>query len=320
MTTLNKMQSIEQLVINWHVNEACNFSCRYCYAKWKNQGKPTDVIRDYRETEEFLERIYEFFSPENTANPLQEKVKWKTVRLNIAGGEPMLYKKQVLHALKKAKALGFQTSIITNGSYLDLQTLREYSPALNMLGISIDSANHKTNTVTGRISPRGDTLNLDTLAADLAIIRNEFSELKLKLNTVVNANNHEENLTKTLNLLNPDKWKVFRVLPIVDRSTEVSKLQFKAFVDRHSQFSEITFVEKNTDMISSYIMLDPTCRFFQNDNKNPQTEYSYSNSVLNSSVESAFSQIEFSQQAYSKRYRAPTAQTKTSITSAGLER
>lgn len=314
MTTINNTQTIEQLVINWHVNEACNYNCLYCYAKWNNQGKLTDVVRDFEKTEAFLQRLYAFFSPDSITNPLQKKLRWKSVRLNIAGGEPMLYKSQVLDALKIAKGLGFETSIITNGSYLDLQTLRDYAPELDILGISIDSASGKSNAEIGRMSRRGDILNLENLAKDLTLIRSEFRKLKLKVNSVVNIHNHEESLVEILRLLAPHKWKVFRVLPIVDSSTEISELQFNAFVDRHSQFSEIAYVEENADMISSYIMLDPTCRFFQNDNKNPQTQYNYSDSVLETSIETAFSQIQFSQQAFGDRYKAKNDKVITPLT------
>lgn len=25
---------LSELVINWHITEACNYRCRYCYAHW----------------------------------------------------------------------------------------------------------------------------------------------------------------------------------------------------------------------------------------------------------------------------------------------
>ena len=37
---------VEELVINWHVTEACNYRCRYCYSAWQRQARQLDVVRD----------------------------------------------------------------------------------------------------------------------------------------------------------------------------------------------------------------------------------------------------------------------------------
>lgn len=26
---------MDELVVNWHITEACNYNCRYCFAKWE---------------------------------------------------------------------------------------------------------------------------------------------------------------------------------------------------------------------------------------------------------------------------------------------
>lgn len=41
------------IVINWHVTEACNYHCGYCYAKWQRVDR-TDLIRDAAATEALL--------------------------------------------------------------------------------------------------------------------------------------------------------------------------------------------------------------------------------------------------------------------------
>lgn len=90
-----------QLVINWHVTEACNYSCQYCYAKWDapQRQRQRDLIHNPVHTRELLVRIYEFFHPDNDANPLRRHMDWGSVRLNLAGGEPSLYARRLLEML-----------------------------------------------------------------------------------------------------------------------------------------------------------------------------------------------------------------------------
>lgn len=298
-----RVRELDELVINWHVNESCNYKCQYCFAKWNNQRKATDIVRDEDKTVFVLKALSDFFDSQNLSNPLRKNLKWKATRLNIAGGEPMLYKKEVLRTLRIARSLGFSTSIITNGSYLDLETLRQYAPVLDTLGISIDSADADTNREIGRVDGKGKVLDFNLLERNLHIIRAQFPHLKLKLNTVVSKHNHLQDYSKILESFNPDKWKVFRVLPIVNDSTEINELQFQKFIRRHRVFSEILFVEDNFDMTSSYIMLDPKCRFFQNTTKTLHTDYQYSDTLLVSCPETAFSQIQFSPKGFHQRYK-----------------
>ena len=52
---------VRELVINWHITEACNFSCRYCYAKW--DGTEKELIHDWERTQKLLSEIASFFAP-----------------------------------------------------------------------------------------------------------------------------------------------------------------------------------------------------------------------------------------------------------------
>ena len=49
---------VRELVINWHITEACNFSCRYCYAKW--DGTEKELIHDWGRTQKLLSEIAHF--------------------------------------------------------------------------------------------------------------------------------------------------------------------------------------------------------------------------------------------------------------------
>ena len=89
MSEEKKRTEIDQIVVNWHVNEACNYRCRYCYAKWDNQGAGRDLIRDHEATKQMLTALWAFFAPSNQSNPLRSAVDWERVRLNFAGGAPV---------------------------------------------------------------------------------------------------------------------------------------------------------------------------------------------------------------------------------------
>lgn len=81
---------------------------------------------------------------------------------------------------------------------------------------------------------------------------------------MVNALNHQENMTPIMHALMPDRWKVLRMLQVVTSDLAVSSEDFLAFVARHDALREVMCVEDNDDMSESYIMVDPLGRFFQN--------------------------------------------------------
>ncbi len=80
---------LSELVINWHVTEACNYHCRYCYAHWEKRGR--EIIHNHSASTRMLQELWQHFSPTNLDNPLRRHMDWKGVRLNLAGGEPLLY-------------------------------------------------------------------------------------------------------------------------------------------------------------------------------------------------------------------------------------
>ncbi|WPP46910.1 radical SAM protein [Pseudomonas sp. AN-1] len=155
------------------------------------------------------------FRPANRTNPLARRMNWSTVRLNLAGGEPLLHADKLPAIVSQARALGFEVSLISNGSHLDHGLLDRLAPQLSWLGISIDSACPATNRAIGRVDRRDRLLDL---ATGLANARQTNPGLRLKLNTVVNRLNHGENLGPLIRRFAPDKWKVLRMLPVVSHA------------------------------------------------------------------------------------------------------
>ena len=73
---------MNEITVNWHIIQKCNYKCNYCFAKYDNYDKK-EVHNSKKEIEILLNKIYQAFS---------NKYKDYNIRLNIAGGEPTLSK------------------------------------------------------------------------------------------------------------------------------------------------------------------------------------------------------------------------------------
>lgn len=278
------------VVINWHVTEACNFRCRYCYAKWQ-QPDGSELIRDPRKTEELFRVLYSGFAdPTASISP----------RLNFAGGEPLLQPSRVAVAMEKARELGFGVSLITNGSRLTVDVAERIAPHLSILGISIDATTSVANERIGRLDGRGAHLDLPGLIDRIALMRRINPAMTLKVNSVVNEENWQENLNPLISGLAPARWKVLRMLPAVTDELAVSDAQFRAFVKRHRALGDIMCVEDNDDMVQSYIMVDPHGRFFQN--RVAGAGYDYSPPIIDVGARIAFERMKWSAEKFASRY------------------
>lgn len=285
---------MKQLVVNYHITEACNFGCRYCYAAWqKPNGK--ELFHNVQNAFELLKELSQL--PKvlgNTAAPM---------RLNFAGGEPLLYPDKLQQLIEYAILLGMEPSIITNASLLTRERLMTMAPYLSVLGISLDSADDTSNRLIGRSDRKGRILDLDSLSSMLAEARHLYPQMTFKMNTVVNKHNCDEDFAALLDILKPDKWKVLRMLPVTTNDLAVTDQQYTNFVRRHQHYADIMFAEDNNDMRASYLMIDPDGRFFQNDTITPETDYNYSRPVMQDGVLAALADIHFDGAKFAARYQ-----------------
>lgn len=143
---------------------------------------------------------------------------------------------------------------------------------------------------------------VNELAISLAAARRSNPGLRLKLNTVVNRLNHGEDLSSLIRRFDPDKWKVLRMLPVVNQELAGSDQQFTAFISRHCSLGNILCAEDDQDMRESYLMVDPHGRFFQNSPLIAGQGYAYSQPILGVGVEAAFSEMTFDATRFSARY------------------
>lgn len=292
----------DELVINWHLTEACNYGCRYCYAAWKKPDPKRELIHSEDKTLKLLDELYTFFQPGNPLNPLIGQLRWKSVRLNLAGGEPLLYASKLPAVLEKASQLGFETSMITNASTLTSELLNILASQLKWLGISIDSGDVMTSQKIGRMSRCGKLLDMNVLSGALAAARSLYPQFSLKLNTVVNRLNHQEDMNKFVTGFSPEKWKVLRMLPVINNHLAITDQQYEDFVVRHQQHAGIMYAEDNHEMRNSYIMVDPHGRFFQNAETLKEESYQYSRLITEVGASAAFSDISFSAEKFCNRY------------------
>lgn len=288
----------EDLVVNWHVTEACNFKCRYCFASWEQNGAKPELWRNQAQTRGLLKALYGFFNNANLSNSLGGGLCWRSLRLSLAGGEPTLLGGSLTDIAAQAKALGFRVSLITNGSRPDV--IASTCRYLDMIGLSIDSADQATNAAIGRNCRAGTQIFAGNPMAIIAQARAVRPDIVVKVNTVVSSANAGEDLSGLIAGLHPDRWKVMRMLPVQTDVLAVDAETFRAFVNRHRAFHRLMTVEDHSDMDRSYVMVDPQGRFFQNGAA--RRGYLYSRPIPEVGVEAAFGDVEFRPDGFAARY------------------
>ncbi|KUI65263.1 Radical S-adenosyl methionine domain-containing protein 2 [Cytospora mali] len=223
-------------------------------------------------------------------------------KVNFAGGEPFGNPKFLGDLVQFAKqALKLESvSIVSNGSLIREPWLRKYGPYLDILAISCDSFNEKTNIEIGR--GKGDSVKR------LFRIRDWCHQygIMFKLNTVVCRNNFDEDMIRQVTELNPFRWKCFQVLRVEGendtdktlkdvREFEIEDEEFEAFCRRHEHLP--FFVpESNQVMAESYLVLDENLRFISGVNKNITSK-----SILDIGVHEALRAIHWDQKAFIER-------------------
>jgi len=285
------------LVVNWHITEVCNYACRYCFGKWEKDSR--ELIHSSSDTRLLLNRIAGYFQQANSSKQLGDCRVDERIRLNIAGGEPFLYRKRFKEIAVLSQELDMSLSCITNGSKLNHESILEFSPLLRVLGISVDSACMHTNIATGRSSSKG-VLDLGYLCEMVDLARRINPHLQVKINTVVSSANWTSDLSEFITCLSPDRWKVFKVLPTLNNQLAIGDIEYMSFVKRHQHLKDIMTVENNEAMTQSYLMIDPLGRFYQN--RESSSGYDYSDPILKVGIEVALNQISFNAERFHSRY------------------
>ena len=250
--------------VNWHVWPWCNYRCSFCFAT-------------FRDTPQALPRQEALLVPRLLREAGTEKI-------TFAGGEPTLCP-HLSELLEESKDEGLVTMVVTNASRLTDEFLDVSAPWIDWIALSVDSG---SNTIEADLG-RGFGSHVDQVRKGAQRIK--ARGIHLKVNTTVTAATWREDMHALIQELNPERWKVFQVLPIRGENDDfgpqgwISRGQFRAFLERHTDLHPVA--ETNEDMLGSYVMLDPLGRFFQN----PDGRYAYSDAILEVGVEPALAQV-----------------------------
>lgn len=271
--------------INFHLWEPCNMRCKFCFATFQ------DVKQSI---------LPKGHLPEKKAVEVVEKIAAAGFeKITFAGGEPLLCK-WLPKLIKTAKALGMTTMIVTNGSKLTDSFLKENTAYLDWIAVSIDSLNDVNNIKTGRAITGKRPLN-KLYYKDLVDSIKKYG-YGLKINTVVNKVNYEDNLTEFIEYAKPKRWKVLQVLPIVGQNDakiddfKITKEEYDHFLATHKNVTTIV-PESNDEIKGSYVMVDPAGRFFDN----AKGTHNYSKPILEEGIEEAIKTMNYDFGKFLKR-------------------
>ncbi len=237
--------------INLHVTEACNYSCKHCFAKFNS----TKVL-----SLDYWKQIVN-----NCIDNSDVK------EFNIAGGEPLLYK-NLLPLVKYIRERGKRCSLITNGSLINEDWLRDNTHLFCMIGFSIDSFDSQTKSLLGRETAMKKQLSLENFKTYSNTIKQINPNCVIKVNTVVSSLNYEEDIFNVLKDLKVDKWKILKMHPF-----ETNKFSNKGIEITNKKFE--FFCNNNIENLVSYNKENNSTKFKVN-NLNVIIEYSVKNANI----------------------------------------
>lgn len=266
--------------VNFHLWEPCNMRCKFCFATFQDVKKSI-LPKGHLPKEQAIQVV-------------QQLADFGFEKITFAGGEPTLCK-WLPDLIATAKAAGMTTMIVSNGSRLTDAFLEANRNILDWIAVSIDSLILQTNLQIGRAISGSTPLQLDDYQTLVDRVK-QFG-YGLKINTVVNRYNFQEDMGEFIRFAQPKRWKVLQVLPILGQNDlkiddlKISEQQFQTFLRRHSNLSGKTNVvpESNTQVKGSYVMVDPAGRFFDNATGTHQ----YSSPILEIGVKEAIKQVRY---------------------------
>lgn len=236
------------VAVNWTITTECNYGCQYCFARFPELTTTPDINR--------MRLI-----PALLRDAGCEK-------LTFVGGEPTLCP-YLPELLRISKSCGLTTMVVTNGTTLLDGFLDDNHETIDWIALSIDSQHESIQQFLGR--GWGNHVVQTMRCADH--IRN--LGIRLKVNTVVTRLTYAENMRDLILKLVPDRWKVFQVMKVKGQNDSIiqplmiTASQFDRFRRTHEHLLtkglNLVF-ENNALMCGSYVMLDPSGRFFTNRN------------------------------------------------------
>lgn len=281
MNNLNAKKT-NNLKVNLHITKACNYSCRYCFAHFRENQ---DL--NLAEVCQLIDNL---------------KASGMVSAINFAGGEPVLHK-DFPAIVRYAYEQGFKLSLISNGSLLLNEKLmpRDLFRCFSTLGISVDSFD--TGILRGLkcCDCHGNVVDEAKLTALVELARSLNPDVKIKVNTVVSRLNLHEDLVEKGLKLKVDRWKLLRMKPFErgdfsNMDLKISDEEFEAFVERNKALAPDLVPE--LDLSRSYIIFDNRGNLIDNEGD----DYEVVGNGLTESFASLMAKFQLNYESYSSRY------------------
>jgi radical S-adenosyl methionine domain-containing protein 2 len=274
--------------VNFHLWQPCNMHCGFCFASFKDVRR--DVLPDGHLSEEDATEVVRMLAKAGFG------------KITFAGGEPLLCPWLPV-LIREAKYGGMATNVVTNGALLDEKFLGSASKCLDWVTLSVDSVSRSRLIDIGR-SVAGTPMD-ERRYRSLALLV-KAQGIQLKINTVVNRANRDDDLSSFILDVRPRRWKILQALPVRGQNDRlidvlaVTKDEFLSYVRRHRHVADADLVvvpEDNEAMTGTYAMLDPAGRFIDN----VDGTYRYSDPILSHGPSAALNQVRISRQGFLKR-------------------
>ena len=146
----------------------------------------------------------------------------------------------LVELVKYIRNKGVKISLITNGSLMDEEWIKNYAGLYETIGFSVDSINDETNRKIGRCDRNGKTIPAGRIVELCGLIRKYAPGCRIKINTVVSALNKDEVMSDFIDEIAADRWKILRMKPFQYGSfsnldIQVSDEEFERFVERNRE-------------------------------------------------------------------------------------
>lgn len=286
---------INNLKINLHIIDACNYSCKHCFAKFGSTS-----ILGFEKWKSIIDNCIE------NSNVSE---------FNIAGGEPMLHP-QLMDIVKYIVSKGKRCSLITNGILMNESWIKENAKYFCMIGFSVDSFNKEIMDNLGRTTKQGDKVTLEKFTLFTEVIKEYNKDCVIKVNTVVSSLNFNDNIAKDIKNLQVDKWKVLKMRIFSNGKFDnsdiaISNEEFDEFcainLGRSSNKSNIsekiklnnTNVVIEKDVVGGYIFIDSNGDLLDNTNSDSHKSVG---SCISKKFNTLFNKINLDEDLYQSRY------------------
>lgn len=243
-----------------------------------------------------LKKIIDLIAQEPASDQLR--------RVNFVGGEPTIHK-DLPALLTHAKLCGLQTSIVSNGLEMLIHSIEPYAGCTDMIGLSIDSIAPNVIAQAGRLHRTSgylpDRLDWLNLAGKI-----HNSSIKLKINTVVQRLNHDEDMNDFIAGMTPRQWKIFQVTKIDGQNDidfqkwKIRREEFNNYCFRHRNLVKqgIRVTHENSDlMLNSYAIIGPNGCFVDN----ASGKHLYSRPIEEVGIVEAWAEIRFDSESFVAR-------------------